>query len=140
MGTLISFIAGIIFAVGLSISGMVNPMKVQGFLDLLGLHGKWDISLMFVMGGAVGINFFTFKFLTKRKPFCSPEHFLPEKKEIDRNLLIGSAMFGVGWGIMGICPGPALVNLVTGHSNAILFVVSMLVGMVIFKFTEKIWN
>lgn len=140
MGILLSFISGLIFAIGLVVSGMTNPLKVQGFLDIFSLHGPWDISLIFVMGGAVGINYFTFKFLTKRKPFCSPKHFLPEKVELDRPLIFGSLLFGAGWGLLGVCPGPGLVNLVTSHQNALLFVGSMLVGMMIFQMVNKKWN
>jgi uncharacterized membrane protein YedE/YeeE len=134
---IISLFAGALFAVGLVISGMSNPEKVIGFLDLF---GNWDYSLLFVMGGAVGVNFVTFRILTKKKPFCAPAHFLPTKTSVDKNLLVGSALFGIGWGILGFCPGPAIVNLVTLSPSVLIFVSSMLIGMIAYKFTEKLWN
>lgn len=130
-----SFTSGIIFSIGLSISGMTNPGKVKGFLDVF---GNWDISLAFVMIGAIGLNFFTFKKITNKKPLFSDDHFLPTKKDIDRRLILGSSIFGIGWGLLGICPGPGIVNLVTLNSNAILFVISMTSGMLAFKLLEKV--
>lgn len=127
---LISLFSGIIFAIGLSISGMINPQKVIGFLDIF---GQWDYSLVFVMGGAVGFNYFSFKYLTNKQPYCGGDHFLPQKKELDKRLIIGAALFGIGWGLIGICPGPGLVNLVTLNSDIFLFVGAMLVGMLTFK-------
>ncbi len=134
MSVFIAFISGLIFAVGLVVSGMTNPEVVKGFLDIL---GDWNPALVFVMGGAVGVNFFTFKFLEKRKPMCAPAHFLPDNKDIDRKLAFGSVMFGLGWGLLGVCPGPGLVNLVTLQSGALLFVGSMLAGMFAFKLWTK---
>lgn len=134
MTVLIAFVSGIIFAVGLVISGMTNPEVVRGFLDVF---GEWNPALLFVMGGAVGVNFFTFKFLEKRSPLCAPQHFLPTNKEIDRKLAIGSILFGLGWGLVGICPGPGLVNLVTLQSGAVIFVAAMIVGMFGFKLINK---
>lgn len=126
MSAFIAIISGSLFAIGLVISGMTNPDKVIGFLDIL---GNWDYSLAFVMVGAISVSFVAFKVFKSKKPFCAPESFLPTKTEIDKKLLIGSAMFGIGWGIAGFCPGPAIVNLVTFDTKAIIFVVSMLVGM-----------
>jgi uncharacterized membrane protein YedE/YeeE len=134
---IISLFAGALFAVGLVLSGMSNPEKVIGFLDVF---GNWDYSLLLVMGGAVGVNFVTFRILTKKKPFCAPAHFLPTKTSVDKKLLLGSALFGIGWGILGICPGPAIVNLVTLSPTVLIFVSSMLIGMIAYKFTEKLWN
>lgn len=134
MPSIISLFSGVIFAIGLAISAMVNPEKVRGFLDIF---GSWDYSLAFVMGGAVGFNYFAFKFLSARKPICSNEHFLPTKKEIDKKLIFGSALFGIGWGLVGICPGPALVNIVTFKSEIFLFVAAMIVGMILHKPLEK---
>lgn len=131
---LVSFISGLIFAIGLAVSGMTDPAKVIGFLDLF---GEWDFALAFVMGGAVIFNVFSFKLLKNKKPLCSTQQFLPSKKVIDRNLVLGAILFGVGWGISGMCPGPALVNLVTFTPSSIIFVISMLVGMGIFKILEK---
>ncbi|ATH06813.1 YeeE/YedE family protein [Halobacteriovorax marinus] len=131
---IVSFASGIIFAVGLSVSGMTNPDKVKGFLDIF---GNWDISLAFVMIGAIGFNFFSFKKITKKKPLFSDSHFLPTKSDIDKRLILGASIFGIGWGLLGICPGPAIVNLVTLNTNAVLFVASMTIGMFIFKLIEK---
>jgi uncharacterized protein len=137
LGSILSFLSGIGFAIGLVISGMTNPDKVIGFLNVF---GKWDYSLVFVMVGAISITFLLFKVLIKRKPIVGNEHFLPTKKEIDKKLLIGSSLFGIGWGIVGICPGPGIVNLVTLDISVILFLVSLLGGMILFKFTESLWN
>lgn len=129
-----SFVSGTIFAVGLSVSGMTNPEKVKGFLDIF---GNWDVSLAFVMIGAIGLNFFSFSKITRKKPLFSDSHFLPVKNDIDKRLILGASIFGIGWGLLGICPGPGIVNLVTLNSNAVLFVVSMTIGMFIFKLLEK---
>ncbi len=134
IGIIISLISGIIFAIGLVISGMTNPAKVIGFLDVF---GNWDYALVFVMGGAVGFNFVSFKILSKLKPMCAAEHILPTNTLVDKKLLIGSALFGIGWGLIGICPGPGIVNLVSLNLNSFIFVISMLIGMLVFKFTEK---
>lgn len=127
---ILSFISGLIFALGLSVSGMTDPSKVKGFLDLL---GDWDPSLAFVMVGAIGLNFFSFKKVTKSKPFFADKHQLPLARDIDTRLVLGASLFGLGWGLLGICPGPALVNIATLSKEALLFVVSMTVGMSLFK-------
>ncbi|MBC75965.1 MAG: hypothetical protein CME64_08105 [Halobacteriovoraceae bacterium] len=128
----VSFFAGILFSVGLVISGMTNPNIVIGFLDLF---GDWDMRLLFVMGGAVGVNLVFFRLILKREtPFFEKGFNMPTAKDIDKNLILGSAMFGIGWGIMGICPGPGLVNLVTGEPLFLTFVVCMLVGMSAHRF------
>jgi uncharacterized membrane protein YedE/YeeE len=89
------------------------------------------------MLGAIGVNFFLFKYLTKRNPVCGTQHYLPTKTEIDSKLLLGSALFGIGWGLLGICPGPGIVNLITFDMTAFLFVGSMIVGMLVYKFVVK---
>lgn len=137
MGLILSLISGIIFAVGLVVSGMVNPDKVIGFLDIF---GNWDYALMFVMVGAVVFNFISFKIVTRNKPWFGEKHFLPTNFDIDKKLVIGSALFGIGWGTLGICPGPGIVNLVTLNPTAFLFVGSMAVGVILFRYTEKFWN
>lgn len=126
----ISLIAGVIFAIGLVVSGMISPQKVRGFLDIF---GDWDPALLFVMGGAVIFNLFSFWYLLKQKPLCETSHSLPQRKDIDRSLLLGNAIFGIGWGILGICPGPGLVNLATLRTEAIVFVAAMVVGMLAYK-------
>ncbi len=130
MRNIISLISGFIFSLGLIISQMINPEKVQGFLDVF---GSWDVSLMFVMGAAVGINLVLFPVIIKRGP-CLNDHFtLSLSSKVDLNLLLGSILFGVGWGVSGICPGPALVNLVKFDSKMVLFVSSMFFGMLVFS-------
>lgn len=130
MTNLISLLSGIIFSVGLVISGMINPAKVKGFLDIF---GNWDFALVFVMGGAVIFNVFAYFFIFKGKPFLESQFFLPTKIHVDKKLVIGTAIFGIGWGLTGICPGPGIVNLVNLNLNSVLFVGSMIVGMLIFK-------
>jgi uncharacterized membrane protein YedE/YeeE len=126
---LISFLSGIHFAIGLSISGMVNPDKVRGFLDIT---GQWDLSLAFVMIGAIGLNLFTFKWIIKRKPWCSDGHQLSDRKDIDARLIIGAILFGAGWGLLGVCPGPAIVNIATFDTQIFVFLISMFAGMGLF--------
>ena len=130
MKILIGLMAGFIFGVGLVLSGMTNPSKVIGFLDIF---GHWDYSLAFVMGGAVLVNIVFFQLILKKKPVLESCHSLPTKMKVDRPLVLGSALFGVGWGLVGICPGPGIVNLVTLDLKAIVFVGSLILGMLIFK-------
>lgn len=130
-GIIVGLVSGVIFSFGLVYSGMTNPAKVIGFLDIF---GAWDSSLAFVMGGAVCFNLISFHFIFKRKnPIFEKSFDLPAKKDVDNKLLIGATVFGVGWGLIGICPGPSIVNLVTLHLNSFLFVASMIVGMLVFK-------
>lgn len=132
---LISFICGLIFGVGLIISGMANPEKVLGFLDLA---GKWDPSLAFVMAGAILVGFFAFLYAKRRKTtLLGKELKLPTATHIDRRLVLGSILFGAGWGLAGFCPGPALVALGTGLPKAIVFIVAMLAGMGLFELIER---
>lgn len=127
MKNLLTFLAGLGFGIGLIISGMTNPAKVIGFLDLF---GQWDPSLMFVMIGAILVTFFGFRFIEKRQTtvFEEPLH-LPGKTHINKDLVIGSVVFGAGWAMAGLCPGPALVALGSGNEKALIFVAAMLVGM-----------
>ncbi|MGL4205669.1 MAG: DUF6691 family protein [Aeromonadaceae bacterium] len=124
----ISLLCGALFGLGLTISGMVLPEKVLGFLDLL---GDWDPSLALVMGGALLVFMPGYFWLVKpreRSLLGAPFH-LPTKRQIDKRLITGSALFGIGWGLVGICPGPALTSLVTAQWPVLLFVVAMLVGI-----------
>lgn len=130
MKIVVSFIAGAIFSVGLSVSGMINPNIVIGFLDIF---GEWNYSLAFVMCGAVIFNLISFRFILKRTPIFNSQHLIPSKKDIDKNLIIGSALFGIGWGVLGICPGPGLVNLGTLDPKIFVFVLAMALGMIIQK-------
>lgn len=134
MTILISLITGFIFGLGLLISGMVNPAKVLGFLDLA---GKWDPSLAFVMGGALAVGLVTFSAARKRSvSLTGCEMELPTTAQLDRRLVIGSLLFGIGWGIAGFCPGPAIVSIVMGNPKTILFTGAMLAGMGIFEILE----
>ncbi len=134
MSNLISLLFGVLFAVGLSISGMVNPDKVIGFLDIF---GNWDYSLAFVMGGAVGVNLVLFPLILKKKPILSELFHLPTKSDLESNLIVGSAIFGVGWGVAGVCPGPGIVNLGRFDYESIAFVASMLGGMFIYSIYKR---
>lgn len=136
MNFLSSFLLGVLFSIGLSISGMVNPNKVIGFLDL---WGTWDPDLIFVMGGAAGLNFVTFRFVLKRKnPLLGGRFHMPTANDIDSKLLVGSALFGIGWGLGGICPGPGIANLFSLKAEPIVFIIFMLLGMLSFKWFDKI--
>lgn len=129
-----SFISGLIFSMGLVIAGMTNPDKVIGFLNIF---REWDYALAFVMAGAVLFNLVTFKFIKRsQSPLFADKFEWPTKKDIDKRLVTGSIMFGIGWGIGGVCPGPAVANLVLFDPKIVVFVVSMLVGMFLFKKTQ----
>jgi uncharacterized protein len=135
MFVLSALLSGLVFGFGLIVSGMANPAKVLGFLDLA---GAWDPSLALVMAGAFAVGFFAFLVAKKRTlSFIGAEMKLPTASAIDRRLLTGSALFGAGWGIAGFCPGPGLVALGMGEPKALVFVAAMLVGMVIFTWREK---
>lgn len=122
-----AFAAGILFAVGLVVSGMTQPAKVVAFLDFT---GAWDPSLAFVMIGAIGVCLPLLREVTKlRRPMFSGTFLMPPRRSIDRDLLTGSALFGIGWGVSGFCPGPAIVTLGTGAIPGLVFVVAMGVGM-----------
>ena len=135
MPILNALLAGLIFGAGLLVSGMANPAKVLGFLDIA---GNWDPSLAFVMAGAIAIGSVGFAMAHRRKhSLCDAPMLLPTATRIDRRVLAGSAMFGAGWGLAGFCPGPALVCVGSGEFGAMLFVVAMLVGMKIFALSEQ---
>ena len=131
-----SLLAGLIFGLGLIVSGMANPAKVLGFLDLA---GAWDPSLAFVMAGAIAVAAFAFALAKKRTvSFLGAAMRLPgSSRDIDRRLVFGSVLFGVGWGVAGFCPGPGLVALGMGEIKALVFVAAMLAGMGIFEFIER---
>ncbi len=134
MLALTSLLAGLVFGFGLILSGMANPAKVLGFLDVL---GRWDPSLGLVMGGAVAVASGAF-FLarSRRVSLLGIPLKLPTARHIDRRLVFGSMLFGVGWGIAGFCPGPALVALGMGEGKAVVFVLAMLAGMGVFEALE----
>lgn len=127
MLVIFAFLCGLIFGVGLLISGMANPEKVLGFLDL---SQPWDPSLAFVMIGAIAVGIVGFALVKgKKKAFCGVPILLPANNTIDRTLVVGAILFGLGWGLAGICPGPALVLLGAGVGKGLLFILAMLVGM-----------
>jgi uncharacterized membrane protein YedE/YeeE len=135
MNALVSFAAGLIFGLGLIFSGMTDPGKVKGFLDVAGL---WDPSLAFVMAGAVLVAAFAFRFAGRRgRTFLGHALELPSRRDLDARLVLGSVVFGVGWGLGGFCPGPAVVSFASGIGAAALFVGAMLAGMLIFALAER---
>lgn len=135
MRKLTAFLAGLVFGIGLLLAGMADPAKVLGFLDLA---GAWDPSLTLVMGGAIGVAFLPFSWARRRqRSLLDAPMQLPQKRELDRRLIAGSLVFGIGWGIAGICPGPAVTLLLSGHWQPLLFVLSMLAGMLLFAVLER---
>ena len=135
MRKLTAFIAGLIFGLGLLLAGMANPAKVLGFLDLA---GAWDPSLGLVMAGAIGVAVLPLTWAKRRqRSLLGAPMQLPVKRELDRRLIAGSLLFGVGWGIAGICPGPAVAIVLTGHWQVLLFVAAMLLGMLLFEVLER---
>jgi uncharacterized membrane protein YedE/YeeE len=132
---LTSLLAGLMFGLGLIVSGMANPAKVLGFLDLT---GAWDPSLAFVMLGAIAVGVVAFAVARKRTvSFIGAEMKLPTARHVDRRLLVGGTLFGIGWGIAGFCPGPGLVALGMGELKALVFVAAMLAGMAVFELLER---
>lgn len=132
MSTLIQFVLGLLFGIALVVAGMADPAKVLNFLDFAAIpSGTWDASLAFVLGGAVIVTFIGYHFVLKQpKPLMDSQFHLPSKTSIDTPILLGPAIFGIGWGLAGFCPGPAFVALGTGTFQAVIFVITMLVGMV----------
>lgn len=129
MKGIIALLGGLVFGIGLAVSGMTDTAKVLGFLDLF---GNWIPDLAFVMGGAVCVTLVTFRFVLKReRPILVQGFSLPTSTTIDGRLLAGAAIFGIGWGIYGYCPGPAISALVYLDSKTVIFVVAMLVGMAV---------
>jgi uncharacterized membrane protein YedE/YeeE len=127
MIALIAFLCGVLFALGLGISGMTRPAKVLGFLDV---GGSWDPSLAFVMIGAIAVHAVLLPIILRRAhPLLAPVFALPTRRDIDAPLLAGAAIFGVGWGLAGLCPGPAVTVLASGGMLPIAFVLAMLAGM-----------
>lgn len=132
---LVALIVGALFGFGLTVSGMTQPQKVVGFLDIF---GNWDPSLAFVMLGAIGVHVLAYRLQKKRvSPFLADAFSLPKNKKIDSKLLIGSSIFGIGWGLGGYCPGPALASLVSLKSEIFWFVAAMAVGMFVQEYMQK---
>jgi uncharacterized membrane protein YedE/YeeE len=135
MTSFASLLAGLVFGLGLIVSGMADPAKVLGFLDL---GGAWDPSLAFVMAGAIAVGALAFAVARKRTvSFLGAKMKLPTSRDIDGRLVIGSVVFGIGWGVAGFCPGPGLVALGMGEVKALVFVTAMLVGMGAFELIER---
>ena len=127
----IAFACGLVFALGLGLSGMVDPRRVLAFLDLA---GDWEPNLMLVLGGAVGVYALGVRtVLAWPRPWHGPRFQVPTRRNLDRRLFIGAALFGVGWGLTGLCPGPALVDLAGGGADFWIFAVAMLTGMAAFS-------
>jgi uncharacterized membrane protein YedE/YeeE len=135
MRLILSYIIGLIFGIGISISGMANPAKVLNFFDIA---GSWDPSLAFVMGGALIVTFIGYRVVLKRPaPMMDSGFHLPTRKDLDLRLIGGSALFGVGWGIAGFCPGGALPALGTGRSEVLIFVGALVVGILAGKLLQN---
>jgi uncharacterized protein len=129
------FLFGVIFALGLGISGMTQPQKIVGFLDIF---GNWDPSLAWVMIGAILVHSISYRLIVKRKsPLMEAAFSIPQKTDLEPNLIIGAVLFGIGWSLAGYCPGPAITSVVTLSGNTILFVAAMIGGMAIFKFQQS---
>jgi uncharacterized membrane protein YedE/YeeE len=136
MQIVMALMAGLIFGIGLIVSGMTNPAKVIGFLDLA---GNWDPSLAFVMGGAILVGIVAFSFARKReRSLLGAAMRLPTATHIDRRLVIGSLAFGAGWGLAGYCPGPALASLASGGVKPMIFTLAMLAGMALFEVLDRV--
>lgn len=134
-GIVAAFAAGLLFGIGLIISGMTIPAKVQGFLDFT---GDWDPSLVLVMAGAVGVHLVASRWIRRRPaPLYDTAFHLPMRRDLDRRLLAGAAVFGVGWGLAGFCPGPALVAAASGATTALVFVATMTGGMLLYQATTR---
>ncbi len=136
MTAIIALLAGLIFGIGLMVSGMANPAKILGFLDLA---GRWDPSLAFVMLGAIAVGSLAFFIAKRRKQsFLGLPLQLPASAKVTPRLILGSAAFGIGWGLAGFCPGPALVALGAGYPKAWGFVAAMVAGMLVFDVIERV--
>lgn len=135
---LTAFISGVIFAVGLAVGGMTRPAKVAGFLDFT---GDWDPSLMFVMGGAVLVHIVLYRLIRQRPtPLFAATFAVPTRKDVDARLLGGAALFGIGWGLSGFCPGPAITSLASGKMPVVIFVAAMIAGMYLHILADKFWS
>jgi len=136
MNAVWTFLAGLLFGLGLIVSGMTDPSKIIGFLDIA---GAWDPSLAFVMGGAVLVGLVAFRFARRRTAsFLGGAMHLPSARQVDRPLIIGSLAFGVGWGLAGYCPGPAVVAFGAGQEQAVVFVVAMIAGMALYEAEDRL--
>jgi hypothetical protein len=125
--SVVALLSGVLFGIGLLISGMAKPAKVIGFLDVF---GAWDASLMLVMVGAIAVHFVAYRIASgKSSPLLAAKFNVPTRRDIDLKLLFGATVFGIGWGLGGYCPGPGLVSLASGHAAVLVFVAALLVGL-----------
>jgi uncharacterized membrane protein YedE/YeeE len=132
---LVALGSGLVFGLGLGVSQMLDPQRVTGFLDLT---GAWDPTLAFVMGGAVLVTLITFRLILRRpQPLLGSKFHRPTRSDIDRPLVLGAALFGMGWGLGGYCPGPAIAALGLGSANPILFVAAMVAGSLAYKVLNR---
>ncbi|MFP3384838.1 MULTISPECIES: DUF6691 family protein [Tritonibacter] len=137
MKVIFAGLTGLVFGIGIALSGMMNPAKVLNFFDVA---GQWDASLAFVMGGALIVTALGYRLVWRRsKPVFDDQFQIPGSTRIDRKLLGGSALFGIGWGIAGFCPGAALPALGTGRWEVVLFVVAVIVGLVLRRVLDNLW-
>ncbi len=135
LGYLVVFLSGTLFAIGLGVSGMTLPQKVIGFLDL---GGDWDPSLILVMVGSAGVYLLFYRWIKQRSsPLFDTEFHIPARSDIDQRLLVGAGLFGIGWGLVGLCPGPAMTALVSGHPEALIFFTAMVTGMYAHRTVEQ---
>jgi uncharacterized membrane protein YedE/YeeE len=132
MPIFVSLICGFVFGCGLTVSGMIQPAKVLGFLDVFGIRsGTWDPSLAVVMAAGLVVTSVGYALVRRRSPLFEKKSLWPTKKDIDRSLLFGALLFGVGWGLVGLCPGPAVANLATLSQPVIIFVIAMTLGILV---------
>lgn len=130
-----AFVTGLLFGLGLILSGMTDPTKVTGFLDIA---GAWNPSLIFVMGGAILVAMVAFRIAgTRTRALLGGAMHLPNARQIDKRLILGGVIFGIGWGLAGYCPGPALASLATGGSKPLIFVLAMLAGMATYEILSR---
>ncbi|TGJ99549.1 YeeE/YedE family protein [Leptospira semungkisensis] len=130
-----ALIVGLLFAIGLGLSGILQPANIVGFLDVF---GKWNPTLLFTMAGAVGVHFITYKLIRKRKtPMFSKDWFIPTRQEITPALIIGSLIFGIGWGLGGYCPTVSVTTLASFETRPIIVFASIIFGMLLFGFMDK---
>jgi uncharacterized membrane protein YedE/YeeE len=133
--SLSTFFAGLIFGIGLTISQMINPAKVLAFLDIA---GAWDPSLAFVMGSALLTTFIGYKFVLKKPaPLFETSFQLPSRQNIDASLILGASLFGIGWGLVGLCPGPAIAGIGFNGINGLIFLASMIVTVILYRLLQK---
>lgn len=130
-----ALIVGVVFGIGLVVSGMTQPQKVIGFLDVF---GHWDLTLMFVMAGAIAVHALAYRLVRRRQsPLFDTRWHIPERSDITGSLVVGSVLFGLGWGLGGFCPGPAVTSLLSGRAEPVVFVIAMIAGMLLYRYTQK---